>query len=256
MIEQQSSIDELRDDLVIIREAIRDAAGKPQTVEVAPGVLLNHGESMYVTYRFKYSDTLVTAARRLAIAADILGLPRDGDDYSFDWLHRMASGFIFGADSLINVEDTFDKDCLTWSRDLDALAWEFDRLIMTGQGFGAFENRSKSEAVAGADIQEVGTPRNPAVATIAGRLNDADREVIQALVELDRNNDCPATGATIAKRSGRAPQETKETIGAMFRYGLLDKGPKGHGFMLSASGIEVATLVSTEVATRVGTDSR
>ena len=84
---------------------------------------------------------------------------------------------------------------------------------------------------------------------VVKRLNESDLSILQALVELEASGETPATVSTITSRAGGGEQKNKEATGALFRHGLLDKGPKGHGFLLSEFGREVATRVGTSVGT-------
>ncbi len=71
------------------------------------------------------------------------------------------------------------------------------------------------------------------------RLNESEKDIIQALYELSDCGETPATNEIIAKQVGGeiSSQKAKEYTGALWRHGLLDKGDNGIGYSLN----EVAT---------------
>lgn len=86
--------------------------------------------------------------------------------------------------------------------------------------------------------------------TIAGRLSEHDSYLLQAIVQLTEANGSYPVHKAIADRAGVDVQPTRERVGAMFRFGLLDRGPSGKGSVLTPLG----RLVVTEVTTKVHAD--
>ncbi|QDV77052.1 hypothetical protein [Botrimarina mediterranea] len=163
------------------------------------------------------------------------------------WAHDVAAPFMI--DGSEDLEDWVKRTCdseqerafaieLTGFYDIDFGEWTFESLE------AAVVNEWRLA------LDFVAKQSDGLFSTIIERANDSDRDILQALVELEREGRVPATSAEIAKAAGRSEQKTKEATGSLYRFGLLDRGPNGTGYRLS----EVGTRVATEVGTSVGTD--
>ena len=84
---------------------------------------------------------------------------------------------------------------------------------------------------------------------VASRVNELERDILQAIHELNAAQSAFPTNAEIAKQAGVSAQQAKESTGALHRHGVLDRGPTGRGYAFSEFGREVATKVPTGVRT-------
>jgi hypothetical protein len=161
------------------------------------------------------------------------------------WVHNWAAGWSFSPDQCVEeivtqlCDDEHTRESLRYlcsDHDLAGISQEQLRSQLVNEWRLALEFVIKQS--------------DGLFSTIIERANDSDRDILQALVELEREGRVPATSADIAKAAGRSEQKTKEATGALYRFGLLDRGPNGTGYRLS----DVGTRVATQVGTSVGTD--
>lgn len=109
---------------------------------------------------------------------------------------------------------------------------------------GALDRVTASGVPAG--LAGEASPYQALVSLVFSRLNESDRIVLKAITELRQGKAVAPTNGDIANRAGLPDQGTKECTGALFRHGLLDRGPTGRGSVLSEFGEAVATLVWTD----------
>lgn len=92
------------------------------------------------------------------------------------------------------------------------------------------------------------------VSTVAERLNDSDRDVLQAVRELTSSDVKSITKALVAERSGVSGTTTRDTLAILVRFGLMDHGGSRVGYSLSRFGEHIATAIAIDAATSVVSD--
>lgn len=94
------------------------------------------------------------------------------------------------------------------------------------------------------------------VRIVSSRLNESDREVLDALVLLNATEE----GGFMTNREigmnlpmRQVADNVKKSTRPLFQFGLIDKGNDGKGFRLSRFGRMMLTMAPTEVRTEVST---
>lgn len=238
----------LLNDLTILRSAISGATWFPPNDPTDPT------DPGYFEKEVHYSVELIAASHNLGTLCDALELPSESRSLLY-WKSAAADGIQSEYNSGFHG---YGRDCGSEEGDnqtLDALA-VIERKLNAMHMLGCeYPTREIAEA---SHIPHQQNGLEDLTAKIAGRLNEHDRETLQALVELNTSGEVPATVAIIARRSGRPEQATKQLTGAMHRFGILDRGANGAGYCLSKLGARVAAKVfdtgCMEVATKGGTE--